>query len=532
MTDSSHTPGAKLDWAKLAAMAADFTADERTAMADLAAELTAEDLEVAIEYDFALAEYEAVNRAIEAEGLAPVVLELAPATARVLDLLRATGAEPTAVGDRVDVWTVERCPVCTTGSLDIRHLGDPANGRVELNCDVCRYEVGVDPAEALGIGSDDLDDFAFVPPVEEPSADERAAAQVPVFDHPSQMVNDTARQMWARREAQNLLDKLTKTQGSVSQDELRERMKAGGSFILDRPTGVPALVGDGQKVLWAEGEGFLIGGPQGVGKTTLSGELLLGLLGKQKEVMGLSVKTVNRVLYLAMDRPQQIARAHGRLFGPEDRELLDDKLVVWPGPPLEDMAQNTDLLTQLAEAADADVVFVDSLKDAALGLSEDTVGAGWNRAQQKLLESGRNIVVLHHIKKAIEGDNPTINDMYGSTWITSGCGSVAMLNGKAGDPIVKFFHLKTPAEEIGPFTLYHDQPKGTIRIHESVDLVAMASCAEGVTARAAAILLYEEDKPSKSNVEKARRRLDKLVDEGELRSAGGEGKGTKTYFGV
>ncbi|MBP2211106.1 RecA-family ATPase [Rhodococcus ruber] len=172
MSNANHTPGAKLDWAKLAAMAADFTADERTAMSDLAAGLTAEDLEVASEYDVALAEYEAVGRAIEAEGLAQVVRELAPATARVLDRLRAAGAEPTTVGDNADVWTVERCPVCTTGSLDIHHLGDPANGRVELNCDVCQYERGVNPAKALGIGPDDLDDVPFVAPVEEPSADE------------------------------------------------------------------------------------------------------------------------------------------------------------------------------------------------------------------------------------------------------------------------------------------------------------------------------------------------------------------------
>lgn len=38
--------------------------------------------------------------------------------------------------------------------------------------------------------------------------------------------------------------------------------------------------------------------------------------------------------------------------------------------------------------ADADTVFVDSLKDAAIGLSEDQPGAGYNRARQGLLQPG------------------------------------------------------------------------------------------------------------------------------------------------
>ena len=50
----------------------------------------------------------------------------------------------------------------------------------------------------------------------------------------------------------------------------------------------------------------------------------------------------------------------------------------------------------MAEHYDAGTVFVDSLKDAALGLSNDEVGAAWNRARQHLLNAGHQLCELHH----------------------------------------------------------------------------------------------------------------------------------------
>ncbi|PQP24138.1 AAA family ATPase [Rhodococcus opacus] len=471
---------------------------------------------------------------------------------RVTEAVQTKGGSGLAhyVDDHADTDEVtiefEVCPVCLDNPLRLTHLGSFSGGFTEMTCQGCDAFSDNKIAEGLGLTPDDLvdidlDDIAAnwqdepteesaAEAAKEPSAAGQATPTMPVFDHPNSVVRDKAREMWIRDEAKAVVDKQRGSIGKVSVDDLRARMKSGAQFILDRPEGIPALLGDGQRVLWAEGEGFLITGPQGVGKTTFAGELLLGLVGLQSTVLGLTIKPAKRVLYLAMDRPQQIQRSLGRLFGEKHRDLLEDRVVVWPGPPIEDMAQNTDLLTQLAEAADADVVFVDSLKDAALGLSEDTVGAGWNRAQQTLLQSGRNIATLHHIKKAIEGDNPTINDVYGSTWITSGCGSVVMVSGKPGDPLVKFNHLKTPAEEVGPFTLFHDQPAGTIRIHGQVDLVALASPPEGLTAKAAAVALYEDPTPTSSAVEKARRLLDKAVSDGKLHCPEVAPRQPKVYF--
>ncbi|MGY1641051.1 AAA family ATPase [Geodermatophilus sp. SYSU D00703] len=152
--------------------------------------------------------------------------------------------------------------------------------------------------------------------------------------------------------------------------EEKTRLCAGGTVILDAPDTVPAVWGDGDDVLWARGEALMLVGGPGVGKTTVAGQLVRGRLGLAADVLGLPVRPGRRrVLYLAMDRPQQIARGLRRLFTAEERHQLDERLSVWVGPPPADLAQSTDTLLDLARAANADTVVIDSLKDAALGLT-------------------------------------------------------------------------------------------------------------------------------------------------------------------
>ena len=92
------------------------------------------------------------------------------------------------------------------------------------------------------------------------------------------------------------------------------------------------------------------------------------------------------------------------------------------------------------------MVIVDSLKDAAVRLSEDAVGAQWNRARQHLLAQGCQVLELHHSTKRGPAGAPIsgVADIYGSTWLTSGCGSIILLTGEPGDPIVSFRHVKQP----------------------------------------------------------------------------------------
>jgi AAA domain len=312
----------------------------------------------------------------------------------------------------------------------------------------------------------------------------------------------------------------------------------GASFILDIPDTIPALWGKGNEVAWPEGESLMITGPLGLGKTTLAIQLLHARLGLGNgRVLGLPVTPrPGKVLYLAMDRPAQIARAAHRLFTEEERHVLAERVLFWRGPPPADIAKHPLLLNALAEAANADTVFLDSIKDAAIGLSDDAVGAGYNRARQHLLAEGRQLLEIHHpVKRGAGGGPPTtIADVYGATWITNGAGSVFMLSGDPGDPIVGFRHLRPPAYEIGPYQLLHDQEAGQLTIHDEVDLVALARCnRRGITARDAAQNLFGTDKPTPAQIAKARRGLDK---HGELRrvegAAGGAEGGIQTVWVV
>jgi hypothetical protein len=310
----------------------------------------------------------------------------------------------------------------------------------------------------------------------------------------------------------------------------------GGSFVLDIPDTPAAVWGDGDHVIWAEGEALMIAAPQGVGKSTLALQVVRARLGLQDKVLGYSVaQTGGKVLYLAMDRPSQLSRAARRLYTAEDRKVLDDQLVVWKGPPPYDMAVRRDILAMMAKKAGADTVIVDSLKDAAIGISEDAVGAGYNRARQQALAEGVQVLELHHtVKKGTNGAAPDdLAGVYGSTWLTSGAGSVVSLWGEAGDPVVMWRHLKQPSSEVGPFRVVHDHEKGISEVEQAVDIFALIrrNGVQGLTALEYAVALFERPNPTRAQKEKARRRLEGKVNDGHLSRIGGEaGGGPGRYF--
>lgn len=64
----------------------------------------------------------------------------------------------------------------------------------------------------------------------------------------------------------------------------------GATFILDGPTEVQAVWGEGDQVAWAAGEPLLINGSTGVGKTTIAQQVALARLGLRSEVLGMAVK--------------------------------------------------------------------------------------------------------------------------------------------------------------------------------------------------------------------------------------------------
>lgn len=300
------------------------------------------------------------------------------------------------------------------------------------------------------------------------------------------------------------------------------RFRHGGGFILDTPADPTPIWGAGESVCWAEGEALMIASLQGLGKSTLAQQLALGRCGfpEYAELLGFPIRAgERRVLYLAMDRPRQISRSFRRMVGEAWRGDLDDRLRVWLGPPPRDLAKVPALLAQMCVDADADTVVVDSLKDAAIGLTDDEVGASWNRARQHALTAGVEVLELHHNRKVSSGAQGAklgIDDVYGSTWLTSGTGSVVLLTGAPGDPVVSFNHVKQPAGELGPFRIMHDHEVGRSTVWHVVDLVALVKVSGTVTAKDAASALFDTDKPTPAETAKARRRLNRLAGDGLL----------------
>lgn len=317
------------------------------------------------------------------------------------------------------------------------------------------------------------------------------------------------------------------------------RLITGDIFIHDAPKEIPAVWGGGDEVLWSEGEPLIITGPPGVGKTTLGGNVIAGRLGLETEALGYPVRAgARRTLLLAMDRPAQIQRALARRFREYARDELKEKLIVWKGPPPADLARYPEQLLAMANYANADTVVLDSLKDAAVKLSDEETGQGISRAMNHCVTNGVEILAYHHQTKRGAGGmgKPTsLADVYGSAWITAGAGSVLLLWGPAGDSIVELAHLKQPADAVGPLQVLHDHEMGLSSIVQNVDVMALVRAKpHGITAKEAARALFANDKPTANEVEKARRKLAALIKAGHLRqrdgTSGGRGGGTPTTY--
>ena len=78
-------------------------------------------------------------------------------------------------------------------------------------------------------------------------------------------------------------------------------------------------------------------------------------------------------------------------------------------------------------------------------------------------------------------------------------------------------HLKQPADDVGPLTIIHDHAAGTSVLDSAIaDLptLLIANRANGLTAKASAAHIYKADEPDANQIEKMRRRLNGLVEQG------------------
>jgi replicative DNA helicase len=222
------------------------------------------------------------------------------------------------------------------------------------------------------------------------------------------------------------------------------------------------------------------------------------------------------------------------MFNEDQRAQLDEVAKVWRGPlPFNLLReQPSRLVTWALELVpDCGLLVVDSTKDLAVGLAKDEVGALLNLAFQEVVARGVELVLLHHERKAEQGGkrHHKLDDVYGSTWLTSGLGSVLALDGDPGDPTVELTHLKQPAAPVGPLRVRHDHQTGTSTVVSSVELLDLLVGAgeAGVTAEQAALAVL--GRAAGADQQKIRYQLRKLVGDalahkikGHLTSSGAE----------
>lgn len=303
---------------------------------------------------------------------------------------------------------------------------------------------------------------------------------------------------------------------------------SGADFILNQPGNVPAVWGSGSQVLWSQGEALLLVGQSGVGKSTVVQQLALRRIGVHSRLfLGLPVtKDARKLLYLALDRPLQIARSLKRMVTASDRAALG-QMVVWPRPLPFDVVKDPADLAAFTTHLGAGTLIVDSLKDMSVGLERAEVGHSIAHAFQHLVAAGIEVAATHHRRKS-SGDNQKANkldDSYGSAFLPATAGSVVALEGTAGAMRVSLVHQKQPAEAVGPLDLIHDHQAGTTDLETSVEpLKLMASKPHGLTAKELAAAETGVSDPERKDVEQARRRLKKLVMNGECSVVSGNAK--------
>ena len=269
--------------------------------------------------------------------------------------------------------------------------------------------------------------------------------------------------------------------------------------------------------IWGQGQGSsglrARLGDRGAGRcreTTLVGQLLRARLALGSQVLGYSVApTQSRVLYL-VDGPAAtnptLATAPVR---PRDRGAITGGSLSGRGRHRR-TSPNIGANCWSSRNGQTDTVIIDSLKDAYIGLSDDEASAAYNwPGKPRCKVAYRWSSCTSGQARPGRASPTTLADVYGSTFIPAGAGSVVLLWGQPGDPPVQFRHLKQPMAEVGPWPILHDHARGVSTVHRGADLVQLATIAEPEGSRSGQphVPCSRTTKPTDAQIEKARRKL-------------------------
>lgn len=326
-----------------------------------------------------------------------------------------------------------------------------------------------------------------------------------------------------RREAKRFLDEEEHARVTSSL-EVHDRLLDGEAALFDMPESPEVIWGKDHMIGWAKGQGTMLAGPTGLGKTTFAHNVLTRMMGlDESEFLGMPVTPTDApILYLAMDRPIQTRQAFRRLVpdAPAARALVKDKLRMWAAPfpfrLLDDPAYMARWIQE--QVPGCKTVVFDSVKDMTPGVSEEASGAAVQIAWQELVAMGVDFLALHHFKKPQSADTKaSISQVYGSTWLTAGLGSVLTIDGKIGEGNVVFQQHKTVMEQIPELHCIHHYKTGVIELRDSeapTESEALKAAGDtGATAEQIAAQCYAST--GKAVLAKTRRKLNDLVKAGK-----------------
>jgi len=165
------------------------------------------------------------------------------------------------------------------------------------------------------------------------------------------------------------------------------------------------------------------------------------------------IPTDQTILYIAADRPKQAMRSLRRMIPTTAKNLVRERLIFEHTRQL--YADQPHNILEACQQANAKVVVIDSTKDVAVGpLKDEATAKSFMDNIQACIANDIEVIYMHHPRKAPNETGKReidIDDVYGSTWLTAGAGSVLLVNGKPGSGLLRVEQLKAPSQFIQPF---------------------------------------------------------------------------------
>lgn len=275
----------------------------------------------------------------------------------------------------------------------------------------------------------------------------------------------------------------------------------GDEFLFGEVASDVPIWGEGDNLLWVEGGGLMIPSDQGLGKSLTAQQIIAARLGVgPRELLGLPITPLDPgkvVVYLALDRPRQIARSMARLFRTRDeRAIAKARLKIWTKPmPIDILGDPYAFADWIQDTFGSNVgdLIIDSVKDLTpANLSDGDVGQSLDMAWKECRARGMNTLILHHERKTGNNESranrqPSLDNIYGSVWLTSGMDSILHISGKQGENLVRYTHLKAIINMLDPVDAIHDQENGRTSV---LSLARNASSADAKVEQIFQVIAY------------------------------------------